>query len=169
MVERNTTVVNPVDFTVKVVKHEVSGDNYAIYVIRVVVQGPRDIAFDMKDRYSSIREFQALVKRNIGSADGCPPFPKKKYIGNMERAFLTQREQQLSLFLQTFLSHPLVKVCPLVPVYFASKAVGTESKAAVKSLVEYMSGSSKPTPQRFTGQIDHKGGSKAISNDHSGN
>lgn len=81
--EKNPLIA--VDFKVTVVKHEVT-DGYAVYIIKVV--GPRDISFHLKDRYSSIREFQAMVKRQIGSADGTPTFPKKKYIGNMENQFL---------------------------------------------------------------------------------
>ena len=61
-------------------------NNYAVYRIKVV--GPRDISFHLLDRYSSLREFQAMVKRNIGSSDGMPTFPKKKYFGNTDPAFL---------------------------------------------------------------------------------
>ena len=125
MVEKQSTPVS-VDFKVTVVKHELTEEGFANYVIYVV--GPKDISFHLKDRYSSIREFQSMVKRQIGSADGTPTFPKKKYIGNTEPAFLQQRAQQLSLFLQVFLAHPLVIACPLVPVYFRSKAHGDESK-----------------------------------------
>ena len=107
------------------VKHEVTRDGFAQYIIKVI--GPRDISFHLRDRYSSLREFQSMVKRQIGSADGTPNFPRKKYIGNMEPQFLELRGQQLSLFLQMFLAHPLVKTCPLVPVYFKSKAFGEDS------------------------------------------
>ena len=79
-------IVNTVDFSVSVVKHTVERDGFANYIIKVVA--PRDISFHLKDRYSSMREFQSMVKRQIGSADGTPNFPKKKYIGNMEPAFL---------------------------------------------------------------------------------
>ena len=72
-----------------VVKYEISPENYAVYIIKVV--GPRDISFHVRDRYKSLRDFQAMVKRKIGSADGTPTFPKKKYIGNLEPAFLQQR------------------------------------------------------------------------------
>ena len=100
-----------------------------------------------------------MVKRQIGSSDGMPTFPKKKYFGNMEPAFLQQRCQQLTLFLQVFLAHPLVKTCPLVPVYFKGKAFGDESMPAIQNLIAYMNGQPliKPPMQRFTGQIDHRG------------
>ena len=86
MVEKSGAIVNAVDFKVTVVQHEVTREGHANYIIKVV--GPRDISFHLKDRYSSLREFQSMVKRQIGSADGTPSFPKKKYIGNMEPAFL---------------------------------------------------------------------------------
>ena len=136
MVEKSGPI-NPVDFKVTVVGFEVV-NNVAIYTIRV--DGPREISFHLKDRYSSLREFQARVKRQIGSTEGTPNFPKKKYIGNLEPAFLQQRSNQLSLFLQMFLAHPLVKTCPLVPVFFKNKAFGEESKGAIQDLIAFMSG-----------------------------
>ena len=48
-------IVNAVDFNVSVVKHQVTREGHAEYIIKVI--GPRDISFHLKDRYSSIREF----------------------------------------------------------------------------------------------------------------
>ena len=84
--------------------------------------GPKDIVFHIKDRYSSLREFQTFIKKNIESSDGTPEFPKKKFFGNLDPNFIAQRSQQLSLFLNTFLAHPMVKSSELVPVYFNGKA-----------------------------------------------
>ena len=54
-------IVNAVDFNVSVVKHQVTREGHAEYIIKVI--GPRDISFHLKDRYSSIREFQSMVKK----------------------------------------------------------------------------------------------------------
>jgi len=54
MVE-NANVVNAVNYKVTVVKYEVTRQGFAEYFIKVV--GPRDIAFHIKDRYSSLRDF----------------------------------------------------------------------------------------------------------------
>lgn len=89
--EEKKKQLNAVNYKVTVVKYEISRQGFAEYFIKVV--GPSDIAFHIKDRYSSLREFQGMIKRNIGSADGCPSFPKKKLFGNMEPAFLQQRCQ----------------------------------------------------------------------------
>ena len=72
------------------VKHEVTQQNFCTYTIRVV--GPRGISFHIRDRYSSIREFQSMVKRSIGSVDVLPSFPKKKLFGNMDPGFLETRK-----------------------------------------------------------------------------
>ena len=79
----------------------------------------------------------------------------------MEPAFLQQRCQQLSLFLQVFLAHPLVKTCPLVPVYFKQHAHGDDSVAQIQNLVAYMAGKpiSKAVSNGYlSAQIDHGGG-----------
>ena len=55
MVENNANVVNAITYKVTVVKYEVSRQGYAEYYIKVVA--PLDIAFHIKDRYSSLRDF----------------------------------------------------------------------------------------------------------------
>ena len=62
--------------------------------------------------------------------------------------------------MQVFLAHPLVKTCPLVPVYFKSKAQNEESKAALQNLIAYMNGQPiiKQPAGRFTASIEHRGG-----------
>lgn len=72
-----------------------------------------------------------MVKRQIGSTDGMPSFPKKRYIGNTEPAFLEQRAQQISLFLQVFLAHPLVKQSNFLPVYFKGKAQSQQDEIEI--------------------------------------
>ena len=89
MVEKKVKnkIVNELEFKVKVVKYDIVQDgNYALYEIKVI--GPKDFSFHLQDRYSSLRDFQAMVKRQIVSSDGTPAFPKKKLFGNLERAFL---------------------------------------------------------------------------------
>ena len=77
---------NQVDYKVSIVGHEVVDNQFTIYNIKVL--GPRDIVFHIKDRYSSLREFQILIKKNIESADGTPSFPKKKFFGNLDAEFI---------------------------------------------------------------------------------
>ena len=118
-----------IDFKISIVKHDVVDNAYAVYLIKVV--GPKDIAFHIRDRYSSIREFQSMVKKNIESTDGTPNFPKKRFWGNLDADWLELRTRQLSLFLNTFLAHPHVKACKLVPIYFKGKAYGEGSQEAI--------------------------------------
>ena len=118
-----------IDFKISIVKHDVVDNAYAVYLIKVV--GPKDISFHIRDRYSSIREFQSMVKKNIESTDGTPNFPKKRFWGNLDADWLELRTRQLSLFLNTFLAHPHVKACKLVPIYFKGKAYGEGSQEAI--------------------------------------
>ena len=55
------------------------------------------------------------------------------------------RSRQLSLFLNTFLAHPHVKVCRLVPIYFKGKAYGEGSLENIQNLISYMNG--QPIPK----------------------
>jgi len=123
-----------------------------MYLIKVV--GPKDISFHIRDRYSSLREFQSMVKKYIPSTDGTPNFPKKRFWGNLDEQWLDLRCRQLSLFLNTFLAHPHVKVCHLVPIYFKGHAWGDGSQEAIQNLVSYMNGQPIPkTPTRIGGNI----------------
>ena len=81
-----------------------------------------------------------MVKKYIPSTDGTPNFPKKRFWGNLDEQWLELRSRQLSLFLNTFLAHPHVKVCHLVPIYFKGKAYGEGSLEAIQNLVSYMNG-----------------------------
>ena len=103
-----------------VVNFEVTSDNFVNYIIKVVGSG--DITFHIKDRYSSIRNFQEMVKRNIVSPVVMPNFPQKKLWGNMEPSFLMQRQKHLEFFLNSFLAHPRVCTSRLVHNYFIEKA-----------------------------------------------
>lgn len=63
---------------------------HAEFVFKVI--GPNGVSFHIMDRYSSMRAFMSLLKKDVDDNaifNDLPPFPKKKYIGSMEAAFLT--------------------------------------------------------------------------------
>lgn len=125
----NQQAIDNISYNVTVVKYEVVGNDYALFMIKVV--GPNNISFHISDRYSSIRSFVEQIKKGLSSKDGIPEFPPKKYFSNLKTDWLENRKRQLGVFLQTFLAHPLVKASPLVPAYFKDKAVGEGSQDAV--------------------------------------
>jgi hypothetical protein len=47
------------------------------------------------DRYSSIEKWQADVRKGYVDSLDWPEMPKKKFFGNMDPDFVTQRQQQL--------------------------------------------------------------------------
>lgn len=139
-------------YNVDVVKYEVVENTYAVYLIKIV--GPNNISFHIQDRYSSILTWHNEIKKNIGTSDGLPSFPEKKYFGKLEPKFLERRKAGLKNFLNPFLNHPLVKSSPRVPTYFKMKATGKGSGEAVESLALYMSGGA--TPGTKTGTVGKK-------------
>ena len=134
----NQQAIENMSYQVSVINYEVVQGEYAMYLIKVV--GPNNIAFHIKDRYSSIRNFQSELKRSFPNKDAIPEFPQKKYFDNLNPNWLEQRKTQLGLFLNTFLAHPLVKQSPLVPVYFKDHATGEGSKESIEYLAAYMNG-----------------------------
>jgi len=81
-----------------------------------------------------------MVKKSLSDTDGTPDFPGKKFFGNMDPAFLTQRGQAIQHFLNLFLSHKHVKASQFVPIYFMGKAASPEDAVSIEELALFMSG-----------------------------
>ena len=62
---------------------------HAEFVFKVFYP-PANISFHIIDRYSSMRAFQSMLRKNVEERvfKDLPPFPKKKLIGGMDAAFL---------------------------------------------------------------------------------
>lgn len=59
-------------------------DGHADFIFKVV--GPNNISFHIKDRYSSIRQFQSLLRKDLDDRikiSNLPQFPKKKFLNTM--------------------------------------------------------------------------------------
>ena len=91
----------------------------------------------MKDRYSSMKNFASLIKKNmpLNSFKNMPHFPPKKFIGNKSEDFLKQRMNLLQTFFTNFLRHPEVVKSPNVLIYFRDRAV---EKEKVDELVNFL-------------------------------
>lgn len=101
---------------------------HADYIFKVV--GPIGYSFHIRDRYSSMREFQSLLKKDLDNGvnlSDLPSFPKKRYLNKMDTQFLESRQMQLGLFFNQFLSNNSVAKSKLVLTYFASKSADQES------------------------------------------
>ena len=63
--------------------------SHAEFVFKVI--GPCGISFHIIDRYSSMRTFQSLLKKDVdpSALKDLPEFPKKKWIGSTDAAFLS--------------------------------------------------------------------------------
>lgn len=85
MVESNSD-----SYKVQFIKYDM-GRGFAEYLVKVIAPG--GITFHIKDRYSSMRNFQSLVKKqfNLKIYHGFPTFPPKKMFSNTSQEFLTTR------------------------------------------------------------------------------
>ena len=109
--------------------------NHADFVFKVL--GPNGISFHLIDRYSGMRQFQSLVRKDIDDSvnlNNLPAFPKKKLFGGLDTAFLETRMNQLGVFMNAFLGDPSVASSKLVMTYFYEKKADQESHQKIESL-----------------------------------
>lgn len=72
--------------------HYTVNGGHAEFVFKVM--GPNGISFNLRDRYSSMREFQSMLKKNLDNSvrlNDLPAFPKKRYLNGMDDSFLQNR------------------------------------------------------------------------------
>lgn len=74
-------------YKVQFISYEVK-NGYAEYYIKIIAPG--NISFHLRDRYSSMKNFQSLIKKNLPMKNfqNLPSFPPKKWFGNMDSNFL---------------------------------------------------------------------------------
>lgn len=63
-----------------------------------------------------------------------PTFPKKRFMGSMDPAFLNQRMTELGQFFNALLSKPEVASVHLVMTYFVSARADKESESKIIQL-----------------------------------
>ena len=114
-------------YKVQMIRHNAQ-DGHADFIFKVLA--PNGVSFHIMDRYSSMRQFQSLLKKDLDDSvnlNNLPQFPKKRYVGGLDPKFLDDRMMQLGMFFNAFLSIPQVAKSKLVLTYFASKAADQES------------------------------------------
>lgn len=96
-------------------------EKHAEFIFKVLT--PVGISFHLVDRYSSMREFQSLVRKDMDSLNFnfLPPFPQKRMFGSLDPKFLKERMDQLNHFFNVFFANSEVAQNRLVMTYFSSK------------------------------------------------
>ena len=77
-----------ISYNVQMIK-VLTDTGHADFVFKVI--GPAGISFHIIDRYSQMRNFQSYLKKDIKdpkALENLPAFPKKRYYGAMDLAFL---------------------------------------------------------------------------------
>ena len=90
------------------IKHEETADGHIEYLVKI--NAPGGHSFHFRDRYSSMRAFQSLIKKNspVNVFNQIPNFPPKKAFGAKADAFLSTRSTQLQQFFNSFLKNKTI-------------------------------------------------------------
>mmetsp|Transcript_21226 Transcript_21226/g.32891 ORF Transcript_21226/g.32891 Transcript_21226/m.32891 type:complete len:147 (+) Transcript_21226:44-484(+) len=126
-----------------------SDHGHAEYIFKVVA--PNGISFHVIDRYSSMRQFQSLLRKDLDDSvnlSDLPAFPKKTFMTKMDASFLDNRMSQLGMFLNALLSKNKVAKNKLVLTYFAQNAADQDSQDKIvelNDLIQKSSSGQKPT------------------------
>ena len=69
------------EYKVTFIKHQETNDGHIEYLVRV--NAPGGYSFDFRDRYSSMRAFQSMIKKTFSLQvfSQLPQFPPKKAFG----------------------------------------------------------------------------------------
>jgi hypothetical protein len=101
---------------------------------------PGGTIFHIKDRYSSMRNFQSLIKKqfNLKTYNGFPNFPPKKAFNNTSAEFLANRMNMLQTFFNTFFALPdIANQASNMVMYFKEKKADPQSAAKIEELIDY--------------------------------
>ncbi len=76
--------------------------NYVEFQIRLICLEDDRLNVEFFERYSNLREFHEIFKKESGSIN-FPKFPPKKYIGSTDDKFLSQRQTGLEVYFDAVL------------------------------------------------------------------
>jgi hypothetical protein len=133
----NTNAINmeKISYKVSMIRYD-TAQGHANFIFKVV--GPNNISFHIKDRYSSMRTFQSILKKDLDDSvniRNLPPFPKKRYLNQLQNQFLEQRMAELGRFFNAFLEIPEVARNKLVLTYFQSAPADQDSADKINNLI----------------------------------
>jgi hypothetical protein len=112
---------------------------YIVYLVKVIAPGGH--SFHFKDRYSSMRNFQSLLRKSLSVAaiNQLPKFPPKKTFGSKDEDFVNQRSVQLQQFFNSFFQNKSVmeRQEHLVLQYLLEHAADDQSRQKIEEYNQY--------------------------------
>jgi hypothetical protein len=134
MVERS-----PDNYQIQLIKFVNTDQGYTEYLIKVMAPG--GFSFHFKDRYSSMRNFQSIIKKSfpVNVFNQLPKFPPKKAFGAKSEEFLQQRSVQLQQFFNSFFQSKAImeKQEHIVLEYLMQHAADEQSRLKIEEYVRY--------------------------------
>lgn len=126
-------------YQVQFISHTQAGGGFIEYHVKITAPG--NFVFHIRDRYSSMRAFQAQVKNGFSLSifEGLPAFPKKKAFGSKNAEFLNSRSGGLQHFFNSFFQNKeiLRQADHLLQIYFQSHAADETSRQKLKEYMDY--------------------------------
>ncbi len=105
------------------------------------INTPGGYSFHFKDRYSSMRAFQSMIKKsfNVSVFNQLPNFPPKKAFGAKAEAFLSGRSTQLQQFFNSFIKNKEImgRQGHNVLQYFMDHASDDQSRKALQQYIQF--------------------------------
>lgn len=127
------------------IKHTLTQEGYVEYLVKVIAPG--NYSFHFKDRYSRMRSFQSMLKKqfNLATFNGLPNFPPKKAFGSKAADFLNSRSLALQQFFNSFLTNKdvLRQADHLIQNYFQEHASDDQSRQKIKEFMDYKENKNK--------------------------
>ena len=121
------------------IKHVPTEQGYVVYLVKVIAPGGH--SFHFKDRYSSMRNFQSLLKKSLSLAviNQLPNFPPKKAFGSKAENFVSQRSVQLQQFFASFFQNKTIleRQEHLILQYLLEHAADDQSRQKIEEYSQF--------------------------------
>lgn len=91
------------DYYIRFIKYFLEKD-HVLYNVEIVCKNDASYSVTYNDRYSNLEKFHQIFKK-AAKSHNYPTFPEKKYFGNTEPKFLSQRLSSLQNYFENILSH----------------------------------------------------------------
>jgi hypothetical protein len=125
------------DYQVTFMKHEESAEGHIEYLVKI--NAPGNYSFHFRDRYSSMRAFQSMIKKSfpVNVFNQLPQFPPKKAFGAKAEAFISGRSAQLQQFFNSFLKNKeiMARQEHNVLQYFVNHASDDQSRKSIQQFI----------------------------------
>jgi len=112
-------------FTIKFANYE-NKNNHTEYTI--LIKDSNNETWTIKARYSQLRHLNRSLREMVSSEVSLPEFPPKKFFGNLDPSFISQRQKALENYFNNLLGNEQTrKLDPLIEFIYNSPRLSSNS------------------------------------------